>query len=199
MIRTNLSTRPFYNVRAVRTGIALLAAIVLAFTLFNAIEIVRLSASQRSVGVDAAAAEEEAERLRTEAVRIRSQIDGEELERVAAAAAEANAIIDQRTFSFTRLLTQLETTLPPNVRVVAMRPRLERGGLFMVQLTIEARTIDDLNEFVQALEAIGAFQDVLPTRETTMENGVIEAIIEARYDQARSAAAGPAAGPEAQP
>lgn len=199
MIRTNLSTRPFYNVRVVRTGVAVLAAIVLAFTLFNAIQIVRLSASQRSVSADAANAETEAERLRTEAARIRSQIDADELERVATAAAEANAIIDQRTFSFTRLLTQLEMTLPANVRVVAMRPRLERDAAIMVQLTVEARTIDDLDEFVQALEAIGAFQDVLPTRETTMENGVIEAIIEARYDQARSAAAGRPAGSEVQP
>lgn len=185
MIRTNLSTRPFYNVRAVRAVITLLTSVVVAITLYNAIEIVRLSANQQTVGAEAIDAEAEAERLRAEAVRIREQIDPEELDKVTVAASEANAIIDQRTFSFTTLLTQLEKTLPAGVRVRALRPRLERDGSFVVVITAEARTVEELDDFVEALEDTGAFRDVLPTRETTMETGLIVAIIEGRYDQPR--------------
>jgi hypothetical protein len=188
MIRTNLSTRPFYNVRAVRAAIALFAAVVAAVTLFNAAQIIRLSASQRTVGAEAVRAEDEAERLRAEAVRIRGQIDADELEEVSAAAAEANGIIDQRMFSFTTLMTQLETTLPADVRARAMRPRLERDGSFRVEIVVEARTVEQLDEFVEALEATGSFQDVLPTHEETMENGLIVASIVGRYDQPRSPA-----------
>ena len=184
MIRTNLSTRPFYNVRAVRLAIGLLAAIVIGVTLFNAVEIVRLTASQRTVGAEASSAEDEAERLRAEAVRIRAQIDPEELDKVAAAAAEANAIIDQRTFSFTTLLTELEETLPANVRVRAVRPRFERDGTVVVIITAEARTFDELDDFVEALEATGAFRDVLPTVEETTDTGVIVAGIQGQYRQA---------------
>jgi hypothetical protein len=189
MIRTNLSTRPFYNVRAVRAVIGALAALVVAFTLFNAIQIVRLSASQRTVGAEAIDAEDEAERLRAEAVRIRSQIDPDELETVVEAAAEANAIIDQRTFSWTTLLTQLEMTLPRDVRVRALRPRLERDGSFVVVITCEARTVEELDGFVEALEATGSFRDVLATREETTESGLIAAVIEGRYQQPRSTSA----------
>jgi hypothetical protein len=185
MIRTNLSTRPFYNVRAVRAAVAMLTAVVVAVTLYNAIQIIRLSANQRTVGAEAANAEEEAERLRAEAVRIRGQIDPEELDKVAGAASEANAIIDQRTFSFTTLLTQLETTLPSGVRVRALRPRLERDGSFTVVITAEARSVEEVDEFVEALEATGAFRNVLPTSENTMDGGVLVAVIEGRYEQPR--------------
>ena len=42
MLRTNLSTRPFYNERAVRTGLGALAALTIGLTLFNAYEIIQL-------------------------------------------------------------------------------------------------------------------------------------------------------------
>ena len=200
MIRTNLSTRPFYNVRAVRAAILGITALVVAFTLFNVVQVVRLASSQRMVGAEAAEAEEEAERLRAEAARIRAQIDPEELERVAGEAARANAIIDQRTFSWTTLLTQLETTLPPEVRVVALRPQLERDGWFRVQLALHARSVEHLDEFVEALEATGSFRDVLPAREEVTESGVIVATVEGRYDRSLTATpAGAAATPPATP
>ena len=64
MLRTNLSTRPFYNVRAVHAAVAAAGALVLAFTLFNVVQIVRLSVSQQTLGASASDAEEEATRLR---------------------------------------------------------------------------------------------------------------------------------------
>ena len=196
MIQTNLSTRPFYNVRAVRAVIGGVAVLVLAVTLFNVAQIVRLTASQRTVGADAIEAEAQADRLRAEAAALRGQIDPEELQRVGEEATRANAIIDQRTFSYTTLLTQLETTLPPDVRVREMRPRLEGAGDFRVQLGVEARSVRDLDDFVEALEATGAFRDVLPTVERTLDNGLLAAVIEARYDQSASIQASAGTGVE---
>ena len=45
MLRTNLSTRPFYNERAVRAALAALGALALGLTVFNAYEIIRLRAA----------------------------------------------------------------------------------------------------------------------------------------------------------
>ena len=53
MLHTNLSTRPFYNARAVQTLLGVLALIVLAVTLYNAVQIVRLSLQQRSLSARA--------------------------------------------------------------------------------------------------------------------------------------------------
>ena len=67
MIRTNLSTRPFYNARAVRALLGVFAAVVIGMTAYNAIQVVRLATNQRTLGANAASAEREAARLRADA------------------------------------------------------------------------------------------------------------------------------------
>lgn len=180
MLRTNLATRPFYNVRAVQLALGILAAVVAAASVFNAVQIARLTAANRTLGARAVEAEEAAARLRSEAVRVRSQVDAKELETVAAAAREANAVIDQRVFSWTELFEQLEATLPDDVRLNAVAPRLNQGR-FTVGLRVQARRVEDVEAFIEALESTGAFRDVLETEEQPLENGLVEAVVEGLY------------------
>lgn len=181
MLRTNLSTRPFYNVRAVQAALGIAAAVVLGLTLFNVIQVVRLSASQYTLGARAGEAEREATRLRGEAARIRAQINPQELQVVADAAREANAIIDQRAFSWTDLLAHFEATLPPDVRITTIQPRLERDASFVVAVGVEARRSEDLDAFIEALETEGGFRNVLSVQEQTNPDGLIQAVIEGTY------------------
>lgn len=181
MLQTNLSTRPFYNVRAVQVLLGLLAIVVIAVTLFNVVSIIRLTISQRTLGASAAAAEDEAAQLRAEAARIRAQINPEELAVVADAAREANGIIDRRAFSWTELFSQFEATLPPDVRITAIRPRLDRESNFVVGIGVEARRAEDLDAFIEALEKTGSFHDVLSIQEQTGDDGLIQAIVEGSY------------------
>ena len=196
MLRTNLATRPFYNIRAVHTLLAVVALVVVIVTLFNLIEFVRLSANERSLGAAAATAEDEAARLREQAARLRAQINPAELNAVAAAAQEANAVIDQRAFSWTDLFSQFEATLPENVRITAVQPRREQDGTFAVNIGVQARRVEDVEAFIQALEAQTPFKDVLAREEQTGDNGLIEAVIDGHYMPARSAPA-TASGPNA--
>lgn len=194
MLRTNLSTRPFYNVRAVQAALGAAAAIVLAVTLFNVVQLGRLTVSQRSLGARAADAEEEAGRLRAEAAQIRGEINPQELRVVASAAQEANQIIDQRAFSWTELFAQFEATLPPDVRITAVRPRLDRGS-FIVGVGVEARRAEDLDAFIEALETEGTFENVLSVQEQTTPAGLIQAVVEGTYlPERREGAANVAAG-----
>ena len=119
MLRTNLSTHPFYNIRAVQVALGALGVLVILMTLVNLFQLVRLTSSERALGAKATQAEADAARLREEAQRIRSQINAKELTDVAAAAQEANAIIDMRTFSWSDLFAQLEATLPESVRLTS--------------------------------------------------------------------------------
>lgn len=187
MIRTNLSTRPFYNVRAVQVTLSTLAAIVLGITLFNVIRIVTLLTSQQTLGATADQSEREATRLRSEASRIRAQINPAELQTVATAAREANDLIDQRAFSWTELFTQFEATLPDDVRITAVQPRLEKG-VFIVAVAIESRRAEDLDAFIEALEMTGNFHNVLATETQTNAQGRLEAIIEGVYQPPSRAA-----------
>jgi Tfp pilus assembly protein PilN len=181
ILRTNLASRPFYNVRAVRAVVGALVLVVLGLTAFNAIQLLRLTRSQRTLGARAAQAETRARELRAEAARIRTQINQKELEAVSAAAREANAIIDRRAFSWTELLTQLEATLPDDVRITTVQPRLDKDA-FKIGLIAEARRAEDVEAFIEALEKTGTFRNVVPLQQQSSEDGLIEVAIEGTYD-----------------
>ena len=181
MLRTNLSTRPFYNVRAAKMVLGAAGVILLGATLFNAVQVVRLGRSQQTLGARAAEAEGEAARLRTEAGSVLAQINPQELQVVANAAREANQIIDQRAFSWTELFGRFEATLPAEVRISAVRPRLESAGDFVVAIGVEARRAEDLDAFVESLEADAGFHDVLAVQAQTGDSGLIEAVVEGIY------------------
>jgi hypothetical protein len=194
MLRTNLATRPFYNVQAVRVVLGLAAAAVFSLVLFDVVQLLNLTVSQQSLGARASDAEAQAARLLAEAERTRRQIDPAELQTVATAAREANAIIDRRAFSWTALFEHFEATLPPNVRITAVRPGPGREGVTRVQIAVEARRAEDLDAFVEALEEGGTFRDALATQEVASLDGVIQAAIEATYLVPASVGDGTSAG-----
>ena len=180
MLRTNLSTRPFYNVRAVKAAIGLLAAVVIGLTALNLVEVIRLSGAEASLGARASDYEDQAARMRQEAAQLRAKVDPRELAIVAAAAREANLVIDRRVFSWTDLMTQFEATLPEDVRITAVSPREDQGRL-VIGVAVEARSVEDLDAFVEALEATGNFREVLPVEQRPTEDGLVEAIVEGAY------------------
>ena len=179
MLRTNFATRPFYNERAAQLVLGVLALVVFALTLANAVEYSQLSDSESRLGSSAAESEREAARLRAEATAIRTRIDPRDLETVVVAAREANDIIDQRAFSWTALFGRLESTLPADVRVKAVQPRLDKGT-FSVTVVAQGRTIQDLADFMDALEATGVFRDVRLV-EQSVRNDLLEAVVDGIY------------------
>jgi hypothetical protein len=197
MLRTNLSTRPFYNIRAVQFVLGAFAALVVLLTMFNAIRLIQLASSQRSLGARAVQAQTDATRFRAEAAQVRSRVDAKELEVVSIAAREAKGIIEMRAFSWSDLLAQFERTLPENARITAVQPRAGRDGQFIIGIRVEARQIGDLEKFLEELEGTGAFRDVLITDEQATDDGLLEAVLEGLYVQQTGASAGekPAAAP----
>ena len=185
MLRTNLSTRPFYNERAIHAVLALTAVLVAALTIFNVTQIAVVSQRQSQLSRQAESSEARARDLRAHAVKTRQAVDTKQLQIVSGAAQEANEIIRQRLFSWTDLLNQLETTLPDNVRIAALRPRVERDGTVTIQMNITGRSTADINQFIENLEATPAFSDVFPRDDMPMDDGLIQATVEGRYAAAR--------------
>jgi hypothetical protein len=181
MLRTNLSTRPFYNIRAVQVALGALALLVALMTIVNIVQLVRLTTSERALGARAQQAEADAQRLRGEAQQIRSQINTKELNDVATAAQEANSIIDLRAFSWSELFAQIEATLPANVRLTSFQPQEDREGRLVVNLRVQARRVLDLESFIDALEKTGRFHQVLAAEEQTNPEGLINALVEGVY------------------
>jgi hypothetical protein len=182
MLRTNLSTRPFYNERGVHGLLAVTALIVAAFTIFNLTQVVLLTRRYSSLRSEAAAADARTQQLRSQAAQTRQAMDAKQLDSISVAAREANEIINQRLFSWTDLLNRFnETTMPENVRITSLRPRVERDGTVIVTMTVAARSVDDIAEFMGNLEQTTAFSDVFPLQDERGESGLVQATIEGKY------------------
>jgi cell division protein FtsB len=194
MLNSNLSTRPFYNERAVYLGLAILALVVLGVTGFNARQLVSLSARNTALAAQIARDEAAAAELARDAQAIRRNTDRRQLEAVAAAAREANDLIDQRTFSWTEFFNLIESTLPPDVMLTSVRPQF-REGVISIMIGVVGRRADDIDAFMAALEKTGAFRELIPRQEDVGDDGLHRAVITGRYLRATPAES--ASGPEA--
>ena len=198
MLRTNLATRPFYNDRGVRAGLLVLALVAVGLTFFNAIEILRLESAGREARQLVAQNANQAREMRDKARDIRQSINQAQLALVQTAAREANVLIDRRAFSWTALLNQFQLTLPADVRITGVSPDVNDDGLMMVDITVFARRVDDLSEFIEALESTGHFTEVLSRTYNVEEDGTWRADLQGYYGvPAGDAAAAPQPSSEA--
>jgi Tfp pilus assembly protein PilN len=190
MIRTNLSTRPFYNERAVALWLLAFLVVVAAATVFNTTRVLRYSRSDTQLGTAASRDESRATELRASAVKLRNSVDAKQIDLSSAEARQANDLIDRRTFSWTELFNVFEKTLPDDVRITAVRPKVERGQ-FGITISVVARGVEDLNVFMNNLEAAGSFARVGSTiEEHVNDQGQLQAAVEAVYKPSTGHAAG---------
>jgi type IV pilus assembly protein PilN len=193
MIRTNLSTRPFYNERVISLWLLLFLVVVLAATIFNAERVLRYSRNETEQGTSASRDEEQASKLRASAAKLRNSVDAKQVERASNEARQANDLIDRRTFSWTELFNVFEHTLPDDVRITAVRPNVDRGS-FQLRITVVARGVDDVNAFLNNLQMSGTFRQVASKiSERVAENGELQAELEMEYMPPSGHAAGRAA------
>lgn len=181
MLRTNLATRPFYNERIVHLVLALAALAVLAITVYDVATWIGLRRHHAELVAQVSGAESRAEELQRDAQRLRRSLNRAEVEAVAKAAAEANALIDRRTFSWTGLLGRFEETLPPDVRILAVTPKVDRDGNMIVRIVLASRQAEDVEAFVEKLAGTKAFSGLLSHEELLNPDGILEVTLEGRY------------------
>jgi hypothetical protein len=180
MLRTNLSTRPFYNERAVHMALVVAGVALVLLTAFNVRQAVTLSRRNTELQAQIGREEAQAGELARQAEEIRRSINEKELERVVNAAREANGLIDQRTFSWTEFFNRIETTLPPDVMVTQVRPQI-REDVASVEMIVVGRRSEDIDAFVKALETKGGFAEVVPRQDEPTEDGLHRAVLSGRY------------------
>ncbi len=198
MLRTNLATRPFYNERLVHWLLAGAALLVIAFTAFNVSEYLRLSGRQGGLEADAVRDETQARALIARAAEARTRIDAKGLARLGAQAAEANAIIAARTFSWTALFDDVEATLPPTVMLTGITPNIDPDGA-SVRFTVLGRTVEAIDTFIERLEATKRFDGVQVASEMVTEEGLFQTQVSGRYLGSDASVTPPPAPPPAGP
>ena len=94
-----------------------------------------------------------------DAQRIRSGIDQKQLAALSAAAKEANDLIAKRTFSWTQLFNEIETTLPDDVMLMGVHPEI-KDAITTLHFDVQGRSEDVIDAFWDRLEKTGRFHDV---------------------------------------
>ena len=180
MLKSNLSSRPFYNERLVSMVVVGATLLGVLLTVFNIVAVSRLSAERSKQQAEEGQSLSEADRLRQSADKLEQSLDKGNLLTLTEATREANWLIDQRTFSWTEFLGYIEKTLPRDARLIAVAPRVERN-VFKIVMLVNAKQQGDLQTFIEALESTSAFKDVLPTDQTRLEDGTLSITLESTY------------------
>lgn len=180
MLRTNLSTRPFYNERAVHVAVAAVALVVLLITAWQISRIVGLSREKTDLQTAIQRDRTEMDQRARDAAQIRRGLDQRELAVVSNAAKEANDLIDQRTFSWTQLFNQLESTLPDDVMLTSIHPEF-KDNVTTIKVDLQGKRSEDIDTFWDRLEKTGSFRDIDWSNVTVTEEGLRKVQMKAIY------------------
>jgi hypothetical protein len=194
MLRGNLSSRPFYNERLVTAGIAAVAVVAIVLAAVGVRELSVLSSRRSELKARIARDTGQARQIEAAAVGLQHSIDRATLTQLAGSTQEANALIDERSFSWTVFFGLIEKTLPTNLRLVSVAPRVEKGHI-LITMGVVARKLEDVDAFINALQETGAFYDLLPrSRQRNEDDNTIRAEVAAYYVAPAAQDVAPAAG-----
>ena len=165
----NLASKPFSN----RLLPWALTAIILFVSVIGLLVVVRLTTGTKSQA-DATQVEinnlrQQEQALLKNAEQVKSMLSPEQQQAVPA----AHQLIDRRKFLWSMLLVDLESSLPPNVRVsrIAVRDVTLQGDQMIaeLELAVFAKTPATINDMISAMYQEGIFQPEL--REQNLQKG----------------------------
>lgn len=165
----NLASKPFSN----RLLPWALAAVILFISVIGLVVVVRLTtvanSQARTLELENNGLRQKEQALLKEAEAVKNDLSPEQQQAVPA----AHQLVNRRSFSWSRLLVDLEASLPPNVRVsrIAVRDVTTQGNqtiaeLDLVVFTKNASTVSDM---INAMHQEGIFLAEL--RNQTLQKG----------------------------
>ncbi len=102
----------------------------------------------------------------------------EALKRLPSEVELANQLLEKRTFSWTKFLTELEHTIPSRLALSSVR--LDQAGT-MVRLTGTAMSLEDITAFTVGLQDHTIFKDPILAQHRVGPNGLVEFDVTLQY------------------
>lgn len=158
-IRLNVATQPLESHRRFIVGAAVAGAlglIVLVLLSVSVLHTWRRNSGQRAL---ISGYENQLAQMRGQQQTLRTFFDSPKTKTVIDRAAFLNSLIDQRSFPWTKIFTDLETVLPAGVRVLSIAPKMEKGQVD-VKLVVGALSDQSKLEFLDRLQKSPAFSNV---------------------------------------
>jgi Tfp pilus assembly protein PilN len=172
----NLSTRPFKPYRAANLG---LFALLLVLVVISAQQAKAAASRERE-----SKAREQADFLTGQLTLLDKKMASGNAAAKLAEVEQLNQLLVRKSFSWTRLLANLEKVTPDDVRIISLHPVADAEGRIILNMHISGRTINDATTFLRALEDSKMFTDVvLAVEEKTDPNpmGEVEFTLSTYY------------------
>ncbi|MGH9739793.1 MAG: hypothetical protein ACRD4X_14590 [Candidatus Acidiferrales bacterium] len=159
-LRLNLATSPQSNNRPFVAGSLLGAAAALIALLLLAHAAYSSWQNQRELRAENSALQSQIRESQTQQQALAAYFRSPQAKRVLDRSEFLNSLIDERSFPWTRIFTDLEHTLPAGVRVVSISPSLHNGRA-EVSLQVGAQTGASEVQFLKAMETSKAFSGLV--------------------------------------
>jgi len=160
-INVNLSTRPFVNNRKFLLISSLLLLVLVGVSYWNLSRYEMAHSRRQQVRHLLSQDQAMIGKLEREQQAIMTRLQRPETTEFLDLVDYINRLIKQRTFSWTRLLNDIETLTPSNLQIVSIKPFI-LGNEVGIEITANGRSSQDYIEFISKLESSGKFYNVNP-------------------------------------
>jgi hypothetical protein len=189
--RFNLARRPFVDTRPANLTAMFLALLVAALSFVAARTVLRYFADSSRTRASISGLRAEISSLEEARRRADASLARIDVAALASDVEDANEIALRRAFSWTRFLSRLEKTLPPDIRIASIGlqkmtpaagapaialPGRSSGETVLVSLVLVSRDPNGLPKTIRAFDASPWFEGPTPASEDRGEKGLPEGL-----------------------
>ena len=170
-ININLASNPYEAARVysrrmglVTAGLAILTLGLLGYILYQRSE-------TRDVNQKIAAARQEMAALDDEKAKALAMLNQPQNRDVADQSQFLNNLFLRKSLSWTRVFSEMERMMPPNIHVVSMKPEFNRDNLLVLRVVVATSSRDNAVELVKRMEKSPHFRMPQVEAENTLGEG----------------------------
>ena len=154
----NLSTRPFPAYRLTNmllAGLLIVLVVVTAWQGYGFARYSRLAGEIRNAEGDARV---ESEALGRRLAELQGQLNRPESAAKLTEIDFLNNLIVRKSFSWTQVFADIEGLIPDSVHLISLRPDIANNGKIAMHMDLRGKSIEDVSEFIDALEQSAEFE-----------------------------------------
>jgi len=170
-IHLNLAARPYRDYRPVY-AVVVVVSLLTAFLMLNNVDTYyRYVRETKSTRAKIAQLEEQTRKERELETRARQRLQGLDLVRLDEQTKYINAKLAERSFSWSRLLDELESLLADDVRLLSVSPVFDESGRIDLSLDFQSKSGDGMITTINRMNADPQFEGAFPSSESQIEGG----------------------------
>lgn len=180
-IHLNLAARPYRDYRPVYAVVVVMSLLTAFLMLNNVDTYLRYVHETKSTRARIAQTEEQTRVEARKEQEAKDRLKGLDLVHLDQQTRFINAKLAQRSFSWSRLLDELESILADDVRLLSVSPTFNDDGDIRLTLNFQSKSSNGMITTINRMNAHPQFKDAFPTTESQDENSIFSFDLSVKY------------------